>query len=290
MVHYCGVRPLGICSQRASPASPSRQAELLQVLFTTYVELFSKNCSAYLPADHLIVTVTTVTTRGGTVIDTKSETLKMDRRFVAKYGQYIGIKPAPGSDQEKEQTAKNLAIAGHILNAGGPSHGTSFADANALLHLAAAHGLFGGSGMDKFFATEVKATGPSAALRQMGENLLRGATVQPSLQEAGAKIDGAQAETDQDLPPGRFARLIDAANAFYRDPANARLKSRFETAFDETLAAKYHGVMTREEEYYYANDYEARFRNQIMQPRARSTDPAWPRLHPAVEECVGEIR
>lgn len=260
-----------------------------QILYTQYVELYSKYCSDYLPADHLLVTVTTVTTLGGNVIDTKTETLKMDPRFVDKYAQYIGIKPAPGSEQEKEQTAKTLAIAGRILNASGPSHGTSPADANALLHLAAAHGLLGGAGMDKFFATEVKANGPSAALRQMGENLLRGATGQPSLQEAGGKIAGAQAETDKDLPPGRFTHLVDAAHAFYRDPANSRLKARFETAFDETLATRFHGIMTREEEYYYANDYEARFRNQIMQPRARSTDPAWPRLHPVVEECVVDI-
>ncbi len=67
------------------------------------------------------------------------------------------------------------------------------------------------------------------------------------------------------------------------------VKSRFETAFDETLAAKYRGVMTREEEYYYPNDFEARFRGQIMQSRERCKDPAWPRLHPAVEECILEI-
>src|SRR6185295_3905437 len=144
-------------------------------------------------------------------------------------------------------------------------------------------------GMDKFFATEVRASGPSAALRQMGENLLRGAMGQPSLQEAGAGIAGAEAETDPNLPPGRFTHLIDAAHAFYREPAHARLASRFETAFDETLAAKYRGVMTPEEEYYYANDFEHRFRDQIMQPRSYNKDPAWPRLHPAVEECVEEI-
>jgi hypothetical protein len=47
--------------------------------------------------------------------------------------------------------------------------------------------------------------------------------------------------------------------------------------------------MTREEEYFYANDFGPRFRNQIMQDRSHSTDPAWARLHPAVEECVLEI-
>jgi hypothetical protein len=260
-----------------------------QSLFTDYVDLFSKNCAAYLPADHKTLTITTVTTRGGVVVDTMSKTVEIDSRFIPKYVEFSGVDPAPGSEQEKEQTAKTIAIAGQILHRPGPSHGTSFADANALLHLTTAHGLFGGAEMDKFFATEVKATGPSAALRQLGENLLRGAIGEPALQEAGAKIAGAEAETDRNLPPGRFARLIDAAHAFYRDPATARLKSRFETAFDETLAAKYRGVMTPEEEYYYANDFAGRFRDQIMQSRANSTDPAWVRLHPAVEECMKEF-
>jgi hypothetical protein len=265
-----------------------------QSLFTDYVDLFSNTCAAYLPADHQTITITTTTTTtypGGAVTsETTSKTVKIDSRFIDKYAEYSGVDPEPGSEQEKEQTAKTVAIVGYIFHRGGPSHGTSFADANALIHLAAAHGLLGGSGMNKFFATEVKATGPSAALRQMGENLLRGATGEPSLQEAGAKIDGAEAETDKNLPPGRFAHLIDAAHAFYREPANVRLESRFETAFDETLAAKYRGVMTRDEEYYYANDYESRFRGQIMQPRSYCKDPEWPRLHPAVEECIEEIQ
>jgi hypothetical protein len=264
-------------------------------LFTDYVDLFSKNCAAYLPADHKTITITTVTTRGGLVIGTTSKTVEMDPRFIAKYVEFSGVDPAPGSDQEKEQTAKTLAIAGRILQRGGPSHGTSPADAIALLHLVAAHGVFGGAGMDKFFATEVKATGPSAALRQMGENLLRGATGEPSLQEAGAKIEGAGAETDKDLPPGRFARFIDGANAFYRerakaDPIRYGHSSSHDTAFCETLAAEYQNVMSREEEYYYANDFEGRFFRQIMQPRERCTDPAWPRLHPAVEKCIVEIK
>ncbi len=264
-----------------------------QVLFVDYVDLFSKNCAAYLPADSKSVTITTVTTTtypgGAANTETTSKTVEVDTRFIPKYVEYSGVDPAPGSDQAKEQTAKTIAIAGQIFHRPGPYHGVGPADAIALLHLEAAHGLVGGAGMDKFFATEVKANGPSAALRQMGENLLRGATGEPSLQEAGAKIDGAQAETDKDLPPGRYAHFIDAAHAFYRDPANTRFAGRFETAFDETLAAKYHDIMTPEEEYFYANDFEGRFRDQIMQPRDRCTDPAWPRLHPAVEDCVTEL-
>jgi len=260
-----------------------------QLLFIAYVDLFAEKCHDYLPGHYIAVTITTTTTINA-FVSTSSRTVDMDPRFVDKYVEYSGVEPEPGSDQEKQQTAKTFAIAGQIFHAGGPSHGVGYADANAVLHLTAAHGPLGAGGMDKFFAAEVKANGPSAALRQMGENLLRGATGKPSLQEAGAKIAGAEAETDRNLPPGRFTHLIDAAHAFYRDPAHARLASRFETAFDETLAAKYRGVMTPEEEYFYANDYENRFRGQIMQPRSYCKDPEWPRLHPAVEECIAELQ
>jgi hypothetical protein len=268
---------------------------VFKTMFTEYVDEFSQNCSAYLPADHKTVTITTVTSRGGRVIDTKSKTVDIDPRFVAKYAEFSGVDPAPGSDQEKEETAKTIAIAGRILGRSGPSHGTSPRDAIAILALLRAHGIFVVRDMDKFFATEVKAAGPSAAVRQMGENLLRGAAGEPSLQEAGAKIDGAAAETDKDLPPGRYARFIDGANAFYRerakaDPIRYGHSSSHDTAFCEVLAARYQNVMTREEEYYYANDFQARFFNQIMQPRANCTDPAWPRLHPPVEATIAEIK
>lgn len=276
-------------------ASDIDEESAFQLMFTSYVELFSKNCAAYLPPDHKTVTITTTTTRGGIVIGTTTTTLEMDPRFIEKYGEFIGVAPAPGSDKEKEQTAKTLAIAGRIFNRGGPSHGTSPADAFVLLRRIAARGISSGLDMDKFFATEVKANGPSAALRQMGENILRAANGEPSLQEAGAKIDGAEAETDKDLPPGRFARFIDGANAFYRerakaDPIRYGHRESHDAAFCEILAAKYQNVMTRDEEYYYANDFEGRFANQIMQARQSSTDPAWPRLHPAVEKTIEEVK
>jgi hypothetical protein len=277
-------------------ASAIDEEDAFKQLFTSYVELYSKNCSAFLPPDHKIVTITTTTTFRGAVVGTTTTTLEIDSRFVEKYAEFIGVPPAPGSDKEKEQTAKTLAIAGRmLLNRGGPSHGTSPADAAVLLRRFAARGLGGVRDMDKFFETEVKANGPSAAMRQMGENLLRAATGEPSLQEAGAKIDGAQAETDRDLPPGRFARLIDGANAYFRarakaDPIRYGHRLSHDAAFCEILAAKYQNVMTRDEEYYYANDFENRFANQIMQPRQNSSDPAWPRLHPAVEKTIEEIR
>jgi hypothetical protein len=267
-----------------------------QQMFTSYVELYSEKCSAFLPADHKTVTITTTTTFRGAVVSTSTRTLEIDSRFVDKYAEFIGIAPAPGSDKEKEQTAKTLAIAGRmLLNRGGPSHGTSPADAAVLLRRFTARGLGGARDMDKFFETEVRANGPTAAMRQMGENLLRAATGEPSLQEAGAKIDGAEAETDKDLPPGRFARFIDGANAYYRarakaDPIRYGDRLSHNAAFCEILAAKYQNVMTREEEYYYANDFENRFANQIMQPRQSSGDPAWPRLHPAVEKTIEELK
>ena len=49
--------------------------------------------------------------------------------------------------------------------------------------------------------------------------------------------------------------------------------------------------VTREEEYYYANDFKARFYDQIMQQHWENcTDPEWVILHPAVEECIARFR
>ena len=47
--------------------------------------------------------------------------------------------------------------------------------------------------------------------------------------------------------------------------------------------------MTREEEYYYANDFAIRFL-PIMGQRASCPDPAWPKLHPDVEKAIGEVK
>ena len=49
------------------------------------------------------------------------------------------------------------------------------------------------------------------------------------------------------------------------------------------MAKKYRFSMNLEEQYYYANDFGPRFRDNIAQPH--STDPAWSRLHGAVEDC-----
>jgi hypothetical protein len=119
-------------------------------------------------------------------------------------------------------------------------------------------------------------------------------TGEPSLQQADGKIDGAQAETDKDLPPGRYARFVDGANAYFRerakaDPVKFGSSSSHDTAFCQHLAELCQSDMSRQEEYYYANDFEGRFA-QIMGTRANCPDPAWPRLHPDVEKCIEEVR
>jgi hypothetical protein len=48
------------------------------------------------------------------------------------------------------------------------------------------------------------------------ENFVRAVNGDPSLQQAGGKIDGAEAESDKDLPPGKYARFVDGANACRR--------------------------------------------------------------------------
>jgi len=246
--------------------------QLFRELFCTYVEMFSKKCGAYLPADHQTVTVTQYTNRKFDEYhnlvsqDSQSVTLEVDSRFASKYHKFV---ESLGSPSQGMRAAVGVMTSGlNPLDA-----------INEMLAPA--------RDMERFFATE---TGPSAAMRQLTENFLRGATGELSLQQAGAKIAGAEAETDKGLPPGRFARFVDGANAFYRDPANAKYKSSHDTAFCQLLAEKYQNVMTREEEYYYANDFWARFFSQIMQPKEYCKDPEWPRLHPAVEECIAAIQ
>jgi hypothetical protein len=255
-------------------------------MFTTYVDLFSEKYSADLPANHHPIKIVTTTYLNGSVVKTESKTVDIDPRFIPKYCEFTGVEPDPGSPQASEAAAKDIQIMRRVLKAGTAAGRESNGDAFARIRVAFAHPGDVPRDMNKFFATE---TGKSAAMRQLTENLLRGATGEPSLQEAGAKVEGAQTETDKDFPPGRFTHLIDAANAFCRDPANARYRSQYETTFYMLLAEKYQRLMTPEEEYYYANDFAVRFRGQIEGTRANSTDPAWVRLHPAVEECLKEL-
>jgi hypothetical protein len=171
-----------------------------KLLYNTYVEAFSSNCTAYLPAGHESVVVTKVTTRTDRYGNTQqsSEMVEVDSRLAPMYRAY-------------------------------------------------------------------------------GENLLRGATSQRSLQQlSGSAAAGAQG----------FTHFGDACNAYYRNPADARYAPSDATAYCKCLAEKYRYVMTRAKEAYFAADFRARFLYNIAQPKNSGSHPAWSKLHPAAVACA----
>jgi hypothetical protein len=90
-------------------------------------------------------------------------------------------------------------------------------------------------------------------------------------------------------PAGRLRALCGCCNAFYRDPANARLSMSDAAGWCGCLSEQYRNLMTPEEESKYANDFGRLFHGGIAQPYGfglSKSDPAWPRLHPAVEKCA----
>ena len=231
-----------------------------RLLFSTYVEMFSKNCRAYLPAQHVTVEGTQVlqkTDRNGNVVSQRQLqkfSLEADSRFAPQYREYF-----------QSVTSPSQTLAGAVAIASGRVSASTYFDSSVEI--------------DKFFAKEAC---NSAAMHQFTENLLRASTKERSLQQAGATIPGAAAETDKSLPPGRFARFVDGCNAFFRDPANS--KHRNGGAWCECLSDQYRTVMSRDEESLYGNDFERLFWGGIAQPK--STDPAWQRLHPACDQCA----
>jgi hypothetical protein len=125
-------------------------------------------------------------------------------------------------------------------------------------------------------------------MRQLTENLLRGATGKPSLQTVGASIAGAAAESDKSPAP-RFAHFVDGCNAFFRDPKNSRFAPSDPTGYCKCLSDGYQGVMTPAEDVLYANDYEDKFQGGIAQPWGyglSKSDSAWPRLNPVAVSCM----
>jgi hypothetical protein len=231
-----------------------------RLLFNTYVEMYSKHCRAYLPAQHVTIGVTQVIEKtdrnGNTTSQQQGQTamVEVDSRFAPPYREFGQAVMTPG-----ETLAGALAISSGRVSASN---------------------YFGSSvEIDKFFAKE---SCNSAAMHQINENLLRAATKERSLQQAGATIPGAAAETDKSLPPGRFARFVDGCNAFYRDPANSR--HRPANAWCKCLSEQYQTLMSRDEESLYGNDFQRLFLWEIAQPK--STDPAWQRLHPACDRCA----
>ena len=121
----------------------------------------------------------------------------------------------------------------------------------------------------------------------LGTQLLKAAA--KAAAEENQKQARRQAQVAAAAPPGGFTRFKDGCNAFYRDPANARLSMSDATGWCACLSEQYRNLMTPEEESKYANDFARLFHGGIAQPLGfglSKSDPAWPRLHPAVDRCV----
>lgn len=227
------------------------------ILFTGYVEQFSDSCRAYVPSPFEKETITH--TVDGQAVSKKE--IYIDLRFWPKYHQFGNL---------GDLSAKSASDAIGVVT-GRTSLSTYLDPAFDII---------------RFFSKE---TCKSAAMRQLTENLLRGATGKPSLQTVGASIAGAAAESDNSAPAPRFAHFVDGCNAFYRDPRTARFAPSDPTGYCKCLSDGYHGVMTPAEDVLYANNFEAKFHGGIAQPwgyGVSKSDPAWPRLNPVAVSCM----
>jgi len=231
-----------------------------KLLFNTYVEAFSSNCRAYLPPNHQTVVVSKVTTRtdryGAVTQESAPQgNVEVDTRFAAKYRQF----------------GNQLSSSAHGL-------GTALAVGSGRATVKST--LAPGRDMFQFFKAE---TCQSAAMRQLGENLLRGATGQRSLQQTAATRTagaGGSAAT------GGFTHLVDACNAWYRDPANVRYAPLDANAYCKCLGDQLQFAMSPADEAYFAADYGRHFRDDILQPRNEASHAAWGRLNPLARRCA----
>jgi len=140
-------------------------------------------------------------------------------------------------------------------------------------------------------ATEGTGNGADAVKDDGGDSL--GTQMLKALAKSAAEERQKQAQRQAQVaaaaPPGGFARFEDGCNAFYRDPANARLSMSDAAGWCACLSGQYRTLMTPEEESKYANDFGRLFHGGIAQPWGyglSKSDPAWPRLHPAVDKCA----
>jgi len=89
-------------------------------------------------------------------------------------------------------------------------------------------------------------------------------------------------------PIPSLKQFVDACNAFYGGPASSKYGMTNASSWCACLGSQYLNVMTPDEEAKYANDFFRLFHNGIAQPfgyGTSKTDPAWSRLHPAVDRC-----
>ena len=141
------------------------------ILFGTYVEQFSDNCRAYLPSQFDKRTITSTVNGIST-----TRVINIDYRFLPKYDQY--------------NRSSGLSVQQSISEALNVVNGSlSILDTNF--------------DIENFFSKE---TCKSAAMRQLGENLLRAANGKPSLQTVGSSIAGAAAESDPTPAPDSSTR------------------------------------------------------------------------------------
>jgi len=247
-----------------------------QKVFCTYVEMFSAKCPDCLPPNHVRVTNIVRTNRKfdkqtGFLISEENHDYKvdMDPRFEEGYKRCWAAVNSKGAELAGVVAAAQPGGAQRVLR--------------DLMTLA--------TDMQRFFAEH---GGKSAAMRQMTENFVRAVNGDPSLQQAGGKIDGAEAESDKDLPPGKYARFVDGANAYFREkakrgPSYLGNSASHDTALCQRMAELLELYMKPDEEYYYANDFAGRFL-PIMGPRASCPDPEWPTIHPDVEKAIAEVK
>lgn len=140
-------------------------------------------------------------------------------------------------------------------------------------------------------ATAGTASGAEDTPSNAGDSV--GTQVLKAMAKATADEKQKQAQRQSQVaaaaPRGGFTRFEDGCNAFYRDPANARLSMSDATGWCACLSAQYRNLMTPAEEAKYANNYGALFHGGIAQPwgyGVSKSDPAWSRLHPVVEQCA----
>jgi hypothetical protein len=220
------------------------------ILFGGYVEQYSNSCSDYLKGHFDRRTITQ--SSNGMV---STSVMNIDYRYLAKYDEYS---QGGGLD-----TLRVLTGAASLSSVMTPAFD-----------------------IIRFFAIEKC---DSAAMRQLGENLLRGANGKPSLQASGGSIAGAAAESQVDAAPApaaasRLGAFGDGCNAFMRDPKTSRYAPSDPDAYCKCLSDGYRGVMTPAEQADYGKNFEAKFWRGIAQPR--SDDPAWPRLNPVAVSCM----
>lgn len=106
---------------------------------------------------------------------------------------------------------------------------------------------------------------------------------EPSIGDAMKALGNAAEENRK--AQAALQSFVDACNAFFRSPAGKYASGgNIGGRWCKCLGDHYRGVMTSEDEARYGNDFERLFWNEIAQ--SHSTDPGWPRLHPAVSACL----